>query len=206
MKKKVSKRKLNAKTSHSKLMLQNLFRSLMTHGKIETTLAKAKVLKSYSDEQIGYAHQLKVSKDLNPIIKRIGSPKVIDMLFDYVAYLKKIGRKDLTGYSTLVRTRYRVGDDSLMAEVKLIDYEGYMKAKKGKKSVSKPKRKVVKTSAAKPSTTAKRGKPSQGKKKDESAGKEKGNVISKLGDRFLGRKSQGPQGAGQGRARSRSGL
>lgn len=210
MKKGVSKRKLNAKTSHSKSMLLNLYKSLLKHGKIETTLAKAKVLKSFTDEQIGYVFSMKKNKDNNPVIKKIGSEELVKLTNEFVDFIKKQERKNNTGFTTLVRTRYRKGDDSLMAQISLIGYEDYEKAMKGKKSKSKPKKSTKaksvsskkvekKVEKTKEKVEQKSAKPEIEKEKEES-------VFTKLRGSLLGRKNQGPKTSGQQRARSRSGI
>lgn len=48
-------RKLGRTTSHRKSLLNNLTTSLILHGKVETTLAKAKELKSIADSIISLA-------------------------------------------------------------------------------------------------------------------------------------------------------
>src|SRR6188768_2388315 len=48
-------RKFKRSPSHRKMMLRNLATSLIEHGKIETTLAKAKELQAYAEKIISLA-------------------------------------------------------------------------------------------------------------------------------------------------------
>jgi large subunit ribosomal protein L17 len=213
MKKRVSKRKLNAKASHSRSMLKNLLESLLTYGKIETTVARAKALKSYADEQIGYAVSLNVKKDFNPMIKKTGNEKTAILLRDFAEYIKKQNKKNNTGYTSLVRTRYRKGDDAMMAEITILGFEDFIKS--SKRVVKKTPKKVTKKSVkpeTKKAVSKTRKKVESGGQKQESAPalpdnqEKKSNVFTQLGDRFMGRKNQGPKTGSQQRARSRSGI
>lgn len=47
--------KLNRNASHRRCMFANMLKSLIEHGRIETTLAKAKALRSHADKMITLA-------------------------------------------------------------------------------------------------------------------------------------------------------
>src|SRR5208337_2778236 len=47
--------KLNRTTSHRRCMFANMLKSLITHGKVKTTVPKAKALRRYADKLITLA-------------------------------------------------------------------------------------------------------------------------------------------------------
>src|SRR5208337_1247236 len=47
--------KLNRTTSHRRCMFANMLKSLITHGRIQTTVPKAKALRRYADRMITLA-------------------------------------------------------------------------------------------------------------------------------------------------------
>jgi large subunit ribosomal protein L17 len=230
MKKRIRKHKLNVKASHSKLMLKNLLESLLTYGKIETTEKKAKVLKSYADEKLSYVFRSKSKKVDNQIMSALGSARLSEKAFKFVNFLKKQGKENMSGFTSMVRTRYRKGDNSLMIEVSLIGFDDFVKASKPVKKKIKKTKVVKKPSIKQKKTTKVKDKdsiPSQPSQREASASlkdvqtekkvdkkpeikkiekKRDEGFLSKLSERFLGRKTKGPDIGRQSRARSRSGL
>ena len=222
MKKRIRKHKLNVKASHSRLMLRNLLESLLTYGKIETTGSKAKVLKRYADEKLSYVLQSESKKVNNRIIGSLGSTRLSEKAVKFVNFLNKQGKESTSGFTSMVRTRYRKGDNSLMIEVSLIGFDDFVKASKpAKKKVNKVTKvkKTVKTKkidekienvekVEKDKEVKKVIKKKETKKpeikKDEKKRDE--GFLSKLSERFLGRKSKGPSVDRKSRARSRSGI
>ncbi|MFV0339940.1 MAG: 50S ribosomal protein L17 [Parachlamydiaceae bacterium] len=47
--------KLNRTTAHRRCLIANMLKSLIEHGRIETTVAKGKVLKRYADQMVTLA-------------------------------------------------------------------------------------------------------------------------------------------------------
>lgn len=47
--------KLNRTSSHRRCLFANMLKSLITHGRIETTIPKAKALRSYADKMVTLA-------------------------------------------------------------------------------------------------------------------------------------------------------
>lgn len=47
--------KLNRTTGHRRCLIANMLKSLIEHGRIETTVAKGKVLKRYADQMVTLA-------------------------------------------------------------------------------------------------------------------------------------------------------
>jgi large subunit ribosomal protein L17 len=54
MRHKVSGRKFGRERDHRRLMLRNLVKSLVEHGRINTTVAKAKEIRSLAERVITY--------------------------------------------------------------------------------------------------------------------------------------------------------
>ncbi|MCI7047324.1 50S ribosomal protein L17 [Helicobacter sp.] len=109
-------RKLGRTSSHRKALLKNLSIALITSGKIETTLPKAKELQSYFEKLLtqartndSMAHRLVFShlqhkESVKKLVKEI-APK----------YVGKNG-----GYTRIIKTRVRTGDAAPMAFIELV--------------------------------------------------------------------------------------
>jgi large subunit ribosomal protein L17 len=117
MRHKIAHRKLGRTSSHRKALLKNLSIALIQSEKIETTLPKAKELKSYFDKLVTIAKR----EDFN-------SHRVIFAKLQCKVSTKKIVEeiapryKDRhCGYTSVKRTRIRRGDASQMALISLVD-------------------------------------------------------------------------------------
>ena len=116
MTKNLGRRKLSVTASHRIAMLRNMATSLFQHEKVETTLAKAKELASFSERLITVAKQadLTARRDAARDIK---DEIVLKKLFDVLVprYQDRHG-----GYTKIFKTGSRVGDNAKMAIIKLI--------------------------------------------------------------------------------------
>ncbi|HEX2689922.1 MAG TPA: 50S ribosomal protein L17 [Kofleriaceae bacterium] len=128
-----SGRKLGRNASHRAALFNNLVTSLLTHGRIETTEAKAKELRSYADATISWGisvHTLvakgdQATKDERARIiharrmarKTVMTPGALDRLFREIGphFANRKG-----GYTRLLKTRVRKGDAAPMAFVELV--------------------------------------------------------------------------------------
>lgn len=128
-----SGRKLGRNASHRAALFNNLVTSLLTHGRIETTEAKAKELRSFADATISWGvsvHGLiakgdQASKEERAQIvharrmarKTVKTPDALDRLFREIAphFASRKG-----GYTRLLKTRVRKGDAAPMAFVELV--------------------------------------------------------------------------------------
>lgn len=218
MKKRVSRIRVNTKKSRSDMMLRNMLRSLLTHGKVETTQSRAKTLKRFADKEIAYAVKIEGNNVKNQITSHVGEPYVTEMLLKYREYHAKSGGEIKGSVTSLYKTRVRDGDNAEMAEVVLLDADGFYKymestqPKKKKKAKPKPTKKPTET---KENKDEKKEKKSKDKKKEPSprpqekkgVPRERKGLFSGLGGRILGRKVQGPETGGkQGRSTARSGI
>jgi large subunit ribosomal protein L17 len=127
-------RKLNKTSEHRKALFKNMLNSLIKYEQITTTLPKAKELKPLIDKviTIGKKNNLSNKKKLfSKLQDKSSVVKVFDILS--ARYQKRQG-----GYSRVLKSGFRYGDDAPMAIIELIDRD--VEAKK----VDKPKKVEVK--------------------------------------------------------------
>jgi len=117
MRHKFGYRKLNKTSEHRKALFKNMLNSLIKYEQITTTLPKAKELKPQIDKVItlGKKNNLQSKKNLFDELQLKSS---VDKLSKTLAqrYEKRKG-----GYSRVIRSGYRYGDDSPMAVIELVD-------------------------------------------------------------------------------------
>jgi large subunit ribosomal protein L17 len=117
---------LSRTASHRKALLSNLAIQLITHKKIVTTLAKAKVLRTYVEPLITKAkdnttHQRRV------VFSYLQDKEAVTELFGTIA--TKIGGRP-GGYTRIIKLGARVGDNAETALIELVDFnEIYGKGK-----------------------------------------------------------------------------
>ncbi|HAS17089.1 MAG: 50S ribosomal protein L17 [Nitrospirae bacterium RIFCSPLOW2_12_42_9] len=109
-------KQLGRDTKHRRSLFRNLVTSLFEHGKIETTITKAKAIRPIAERMItigkrGGLHERRRA------LAYIKSESVVVRLFDSIApqFHDKAG-----GYLKIVRTRQRLGDSAPMAIIELI--------------------------------------------------------------------------------------
>ncbi|MDQ6989788.1 MAG: 50S ribosomal protein L17 [Mariprofundaceae bacterium] len=104
-------------SGHRRAVLANLATALLTHGKIETTQAKARAVKPYVEKLITLAKKGDLHSRRQALAKLRYRP-IVDRLFGEVAnaFEARPG-----GYTRIIKTRYRVGDAAPMALLELVD-------------------------------------------------------------------------------------
>jgi len=109
-------RKLNRTKSHRAALLKNLSIALTKEGKIETTLPKAKELRSYYEKLITKA-SAGDSNAHRAVFALLQHKECTNKLVNEIApkYENRNG-----GYTRIVKTRTRRGDASPMAIIELI--------------------------------------------------------------------------------------
>ena len=113
----VKKAKLQRTASHRKSLLANQACSLIDHGRITTTLAKAKALRPYVEKII----TLSKSDTLHArrqALATLPQPKVVRKLFTEVAEAVKDRQG---GYTRIVKLGQRKTDSAPMALIEIID-------------------------------------------------------------------------------------
>ncbi len=109
-------RKLGRTSSHRKALLKNLSIALIMNGKIETTLPKAKELRSFFEKLLTKARV----GDFNAhrvVFQALQNKEATKKLVNEIAPKYK-DRKG--GYTRIVRTRIRRGDAAEMAFIELV--------------------------------------------------------------------------------------
>lgn len=109
-------RKLGRTSAHRAALLKNLSISLIEHGKIETTVEKAKELRSYVEKLITVAGKGD-SNSHKAVFAALQNKEATKKLVNEVApkYVDRPG-----GYTRITRTRIRRGDATTMAFIELV--------------------------------------------------------------------------------------
>ena len=117
MRHKFGYRKLNRTSEHRKALFKNMLNSLIKYEQITTTLPKAKELKPQIDKVItlGKKNNLQSKKNL---FAELQSKSSVDKLLKILSQ-RYVNRKG--GYSRVIRSGYRYGDDAPMAIIELVD-------------------------------------------------------------------------------------
>jgi len=113
-------RQFGRNSSHRRAMFRNLVTSLLEHGRIETTEAKAKEMRGIADRMItlGKKGDLAAKRRAFAYIQ---SRDVVAKLFDKIA---PMSANRPGGYTRVIKTRVRLGDSAPMAILELVDREG----------------------------------------------------------------------------------
>ena len=142
MRHKFGHRKLNRTSEHRKAMFQNMLNSLIKYEQITTTLPKAKELKPIIDKVItlGKKKNLESKKS---IFSKLQNQSSVNKLVNILSqrYVKRNG-----GYSRVLRTGFRYGDDAPMAIIELVDRDQNAKKLDVKKKNENTQKVAEKTS------------------------------------------------------------
>lgn len=133
MRHKHSGRKLGRRADHRKAMLANLTESLITHGRIETTVTRAKEVRRLVEKLVTIARR----GDLHSrrlVAARLHTQDAVKKLMDEIAprYLERAG-----GYTRIIKTGFRRGDASPLAILEFVGDESPKKKKKAKPAKKK---------------------------------------------------------------------
>jgi len=119
MRHKISARKLGRTSSHRDAMFRNMVTSLFEHERIVTTKEKAKELRPIAEKMITLAKR----GDLHARRQALGyirSKDVVEKLFTEIQE-QFADRKG--GYTRILQTGVRKGDNASMAIIELVGYE-----------------------------------------------------------------------------------
>lgn len=112
-------RRLGRKTSHREAMFRNMVTSLLDHGKITTTDAKAKEIRVVAERMItlgkrGDLHSMRLAAAV------IREKSVVSKLFSTIAprYKERLG-----GYTRIIKLGYRQGDAAPVSLIELVEEE-----------------------------------------------------------------------------------
>ncbi|HUE76388.1 MAG TPA: 50S ribosomal protein L17 [Longimicrobiales bacterium] len=110
-------RHLNRTAEHRRMMLRNMATSLFKHGRIETTVAKAKELRQFAEPLItrakkGDLHARRV------VGRKIHDGEALARLFEEIGprYAERPG-----GYTRVIKVGHRSGDAADLAIIELVE-------------------------------------------------------------------------------------
>ena len=134
---------LGRTSSHRKAMLSNMSSSLIMHKRITTTVAKAKALKKYVEPLITKAKN-DTTHSRRIVFSYLEDKIAVAELFREVVV--KVGDRP-GGYTRILRTGSRLGDNAEMCIIELVDYnDAMLEAKESKKKTSRRSRRSKTTS------------------------------------------------------------
>ena len=117
---------LGRTSSHRKAMLSNMANSLILHKRISTTVAKAKSLRSFIEPIITKAKD-DTTHNRRMAFRSLRSKTAVNELFREV--IVKVGERP-GGYTRILKTGNRLGDNAEMCIIELVDYNENMLAAK----------------------------------------------------------------------------
>ncbi|HRX75877.1 MAG TPA: 50S ribosomal protein L17 [Candidatus Cloacimonadota bacterium] len=125
MRHRVEGRKFGRETDARRLMMRNLVKSMVEHGQLNTTLAKAKEMRRFVERVVTYGKNNTVhSRRLAYSV--LGDRDLVKKLFDEIApaFADRKG-----GYTRVLKAGFRRGDNAPMAIIQFVE-ESTIKAKK----------------------------------------------------------------------------
>ena len=137
---------LSRTASHRKAMLRNMATSLIMHKRIKTTVAKAKALRIFVEPIINKAKE-DTSHSRRTVFSKLQNKDAVNELFREIS--PKVGERQ-GGYTRILKTGNRLGDNAEMCIIELVDYNEAMLAAKD----SKPAKKKARRSRRGGSSTA----------------------------------------------------
>ena len=155
-------------------MLSNMATSLLLHKRISTTLAKAKELKKYVEPLITRAKD-DTTHNRRMAFSYLKNKEAIIVLFGEV--IEKVSARP-GGYTRIIKTGFRVGDNAEMCIIELVDFNELMlkNAEPAKKTTRRSRRgtgsgpvAAAATAAKAPAVEAKSEKPSDPETSAETA-------------------------------------
>ena len=116
--------RLGGSPAHERLILANLAQSLFEHGKITTTETKAKRLRPHAEKLITVAKKGTLHSR-REVMKTVRDKDVVHRLFAEIApsFATREG-----GYTRIIKTAPRKGDNAPMAIIELVDEESVSSA------------------------------------------------------------------------------
>lgn len=109
---------LGRKSAHRKAMLANMASSLILHKRINTTLAKAKALRTYVEPLLTKSKD-DTTHSRRTVFAYLGNKEAVTVLFKEIA--TKIADRP-GGYTRIIKTGARIGDNADTCLIELVDY------------------------------------------------------------------------------------
>ncbi len=142
---------LGRKTAHRKAMLANMACSLIEHKRINTTVAKAKAIRTFIEPLITKS-KADTTHNRRIVFSYLRDKYAVTELFKEISV--KVGDRP-GGYIRIIKLGNRQGDNAPMAMVELVDYNEIYnpKGQKAKKTTRRGKSKKVEATQVEETTT-----------------------------------------------------
>lgn len=127
---------LSRQASHRKAMLANMACSLIEHKRINTTVAKAKALQKYVEPLITKS-KTDSTHSRRVVFSYLKNKHAVTELFREVS--TKVADRP-GGYTRILKTGFRIGDNAQMCFIELVDYNENMLTDGKKKKSSRRRR------------------------------------------------------------------
>lgn len=127
---------LGRKTAHRKAMLSNMACSLIEHKSINTTLAKAKALRGFVEPLITKS-KTDSTHSRRVVFSNLQNKEAVTELFREIA--PKVADRP-GGYTRIIRTGYRLGDNAEMCMIELVDFNELYTNEKAKSTTRRSRR------------------------------------------------------------------
>lgn len=135
---------LGRTASHRKALLSNMACSLIEHKRINTTVAKAKALRTYIEPLLTKA-KADTTHNRRTVFSYLQSKEAVTELFRTIA--PKIAERN-GGYCRIIKTGFRLGDAADTALIELVDFnELYNPKADAKKTTRRSRRTSTKKEA-----------------------------------------------------------
>jgi large subunit ribosomal protein L17 len=128
--------KLSRKSAHRKAMMSNMACSLLQHKRINTTVAKAKALRGYVEPLLTKSKN-DSTHSRRTVFSYLQNKEVVTELFRDIA--PKIADRP-GGYTRIIRTGYRLGDNAEMCMIELVDFNEIYTNDSSKKTTRRSRR------------------------------------------------------------------
>ena len=132
---------LGRTNTHKDAMLANMACSLIKHKRIFTTVPKAKELRKFVEPLITKSKE-DTTHSRRTVFRNLQDKYTVTELFQEVS--QKIGNRP-GGYTRIIKTGHRLGDNADMCFIELVDYNENMLKEKSTAKVSKTRRSRRKT-------------------------------------------------------------
>ena len=137
---------LGRTASHRNAMLANMACSLIKHKRITTTVAKAKALKKFVEPLITKSKN-DTTNSRRVVFSNLQDKYAVTELFKEISV--KIADRP-GGYTRIIKTGNRLGDNAEMCFIELVDYDDNMAKDKVAKKTTRTRRSKKSAQAAEP--------------------------------------------------------
>ncbi len=139
---------LGRKSAHRNAMLSNMSASLIMHKRIFTTVAKAKALRKVVEPIITRSKE-DTTHSRRIVFSTLQNKEALTELFQNVS--QKVGDRP-GGYTRIIKTGHRLGDNASMCFIELVDYNENML--KDATEAKKPRTRRSRRRSSSPTTSA----------------------------------------------------